>query len=311
MMLQLTLLILKIIGIVLLCLLGLFLLLLCFVLFVPVRYRIQAEWTAEPENRAVQAKITWLLHSVSAVFSYKESKFQQVIRILGIRLNLNKEKADDGREKKRKRKTKQSKRNENSDAEFDFSVEAGSNDGAEKSREIIESPISSEADESASEDEKQSFFSKCREFIEKLTDLFLNFKEKLRALFQKLADAKNNLDYYIEAFEDERNRQVIKLCLSQFGKIFKNIRPRKFRANIHVGMEDPASTGQLLAILGMIYPFFEGGLKVTPEFDEAVLEGSLFLKGRVTSFVLLRAAWRIYFNKDFRRMMRILKKEAV
>ena len=91
-MLQLILLILKIIGIVLLCLLGLFLLVLCLVLFVPVRYRIQAEWTTEPENRVVQAKITWLLHSISATFSYKEGKFQQVIRILGIRLNLNKKK---------------------------------------------------------------------------------------------------------------------------------------------------------------------------------------------------------------------------
>jgi len=162
-----------------------------------------------------------------------------------------------------------------------------------------------------SKEKKQSFHSKCREFIIKLVELFLNIKEKLRALFQALVDAKNNLDYYAKAFQDERNQQVIKLVLYQLNKIFKNIRPRKFRADIHVGMEDPASTGQLLAILSVIYPFFEGGLKVTPEFEEAVLEGNLFMKGRVTSFVLLRAAWKIYFNRDFKRMMRILKKEAV
>ncbi len=303
-MLQLILLILKIIGIVLLCLLGLFLFLLCMILFVPIRYRIWAERTAEPENMAAQAKITWLLHIVSVVFSYEEGKFERSVRIFGIRLNLDKKKTDTEKSKKRLK-----------EPEYELP------ESTEAVKQVENNPVQSNKNRIVSQDEsnprkisqkeKQSFFSKCREFIKKLMDLLFNFKERLTALFKKLAGVKNNLDYYIEAFEDERNQRVIKLCLFQLGKIFKTIKPRKFRAVLHVGLGDPASTGQMLVILGMIYPLFEGGLRVIPEYEEVLLEGTLFLKGRVTSFVFLRAAWKIYFNKNFRRLMRILKKEAV
>ncbi len=309
-MLQLILLILKIIGIVILCLLGLLLFLLCLILFVPVRYRIQAERAEEPEALAARAKITWLMHVLSVVLSYEEGNFTQSIRIFGIRLNLNKKKApakntsntsseaavqevqevQEAQEMKDVKKPEEKERQERTQANRKTKKSEG---GGRKRK------------------ERQSCFSKCQEFLKMLKDLLLNFKKKLTALFQKIVEVKNNIDYYREAFEDERNQQVMKLCLSQLNKILRNIKPKKFRAAFHIGFDDPASTGQLLAILGMIYPFFEGNLAITPEFEEAVLEGKLFLKGRITLFVLLLATWTIYFNKDFRRMMRILKKEAV
>ncbi|HOO27300.1 MAG TPA: DUF2953 domain-containing protein, partial [Lachnospiraceae bacterium] len=87
-------------------------------------------------------------------------------------------------------------------------------------------------------------------------------------------------------------------------------KPQKFRLALHIGMDDPAQTGQALAILGVVYPFFEKGLTVVPEFEKSVFEFDLSVKGRITVFVFLRAAWKIYFNRDFKRMLHILKKEA-
>lgn len=76
------LLILKIIGIVLLALLGIILAVICVALFVPIRYRVNGEIE---EEKVVHVRITWLLHLVSWSADYKNDKFDSCLRILGIR----------------------------------------------------------------------------------------------------------------------------------------------------------------------------------------------------------------------------------
>ena len=76
-MLHILLLILKIIGILLLCLLGLLVLGTVCVLFVPVRYRIEAE-RREGEGEppvAVRVKVTWLLHFINLALRFDGSLF--------------------------------------------------------------------------------------------------------------------------------------------------------------------------------------------------------------------------------------------
>ena len=79
---------LKMIGIVLLSLLGLFLVLLLVVLFVPVRYRIKGYYKDE---FVCHGKITWLLHLVSVSIDY-DKEAVTAIRIFGIDISsfLNK-----------------------------------------------------------------------------------------------------------------------------------------------------------------------------------------------------------------------------
>ena len=76
------LLILKIIGIVLLELLGIILAVICVALFVPIRYRVNGEIE---EEKVVHVRITWLLHLVSWSADYKNDEFDSCLRILGIR----------------------------------------------------------------------------------------------------------------------------------------------------------------------------------------------------------------------------------
>ena len=74
--------ILKIIGIILLVILGLALFLLLTVLLVPVRYRGAGSWHEKPEG---QIKVTWLLHILSVQASYLET-LELSVRIFGIRI---------------------------------------------------------------------------------------------------------------------------------------------------------------------------------------------------------------------------------
>ena len=80
--------ILKILGIILLSILGIFIVLLLMTLFIPVRYRIQGNYKDELKCRG---KVTWLFHLVSVSFIY-EKGISTSVRILGIPLSVFKKK---------------------------------------------------------------------------------------------------------------------------------------------------------------------------------------------------------------------------
>ena len=72
----------KIIGILLLCLLGIVLALILSVLFVPIRYRFH--WEKHPESsHSVSVKLSWLLHILAFSVEYQENA-HYVIRVFGI-----------------------------------------------------------------------------------------------------------------------------------------------------------------------------------------------------------------------------------
>ncbi len=76
-------------------------------------------------------------------------------------------------------------------------------------------------------------------------------------------------------------------------------------------MDDPAATGEILAVWGMLYPVIGGYVDVAGDFERKRLEGHLLLKGKIRFFTFLRVAVKIYFNKDIRKLYKLLKKEAV
>ena len=91
----------------------------------------------------------------------------------------------------------------------------------------------------------------------------------------------------------------------------KSLKPKKFEAAFVVGTDDPASTGEILAVCGMLYPILGPQVNVVGDFERKRLEGHLLLKGKIRFFTFLRVAVKIYFNKDIRKLYKLLKKEAV
>ena len=75
--------ILKIIGIILLCLLGLLFVLLTVVLFVPVRYRIQGE--VKEKETQIHIRASWLCHAMSFLGDYVDGTFDYILKIFGVR----------------------------------------------------------------------------------------------------------------------------------------------------------------------------------------------------------------------------------
>ena len=69
------------------------------------------------------------------------------------------------------------------------------------------------------------------------------------------------------------------------------------------GTGDPASTGQLLGIIGVLYAKTGNFLDIRPNFMEKQLETDIEMKGRIQVFTLLLIALKVYFNQEIKNLI--------
>lgn len=289
------LLILKILGIVLLVLLGILLALLLIVLFVPVRYQGSGyREEGDPVPVHVQLKVTWLLHLVRVSFIYPEEAFLKV-KILFFQILPVKEKKKKASNKKEAdgKKPKTDKKEVGSDVSDTTSDQKISDEG-------------NAADEDGGDDRRTLL-----DFVRKLFSAIRNIKYTIRKIYDKINHIIHNIRYYIKILQTESFKRAFVLCREQLLRLMKIVLPRKVSGTFTIGMEDPAATGQILSIYGILYPLIGDSITVIPDFEKPVMEGSFRFKGKITAFTLIRIAAKIYFDKDLKRVICLFKKEAV
>lgn len=290
------LLILKILGIVLLVLLGILLALLLIVLFVPVRYQGSGyREEGDPVPVHVQLKVTWLLHLVRVSFIYPEEAFLKV-KVLFFQILPAKEKKKYDRAAKKEsdeKKQKTDKKEAGSDVRDTASDQKISDEG-------------NAADEDGGDDRRT-----LSDFVRKLFSAVRNIKYTIRKIYDKINHIIHNIRYYIRILQTESFKRAFVLCREQLLGLMKIVLPRKVSGTFTIGMEDPAATGQILSIYGILYPLIGDSITVVPDFEKPVMEGSFRFKGKITAFTLIRIAAKIYFDKDLKRVIRLFKKEAV
>lgn len=289
------LLILKILGIVLLVLLGILLALLLIVLLVPVRYQGSGyREEGDPVPVHVQLKVTWLLHLVRVSFIYPEEAFLKV-KILFFQILPAKEKKKKASNKKEAdgKKPKTDKKEVGSDVSDTTSDQKISDEG-------------NAADEDGGADRRTLL-----DFVRKLFSAIRNIKYTIRKIYDKINHIIHNIRYYIKILQTESFKRAFVLCREQLLRLMKMVLPRKVSGTFTIGMEDPAATGQILSIYGILYALIGDSITVIPDFEKPVMEGSFRFKGKITAFTLIRIAAKIYFDKDLKRVICLFKKEAV
>ena len=289
------LLILKILGIVLLVLLGILLALLLIVLFVPVRYQGSGyRKEGDPVPVHVQLKVTWLLHLVRVSFIYPEEAFLKV-KVLFFQILPAKEKKKKASNKKEAdgKKLKTDKKEVGYDVSDTASDQKISDEG-------------NAADEDGGDDSRT-----LSDFVRKLFYAIRNIKYTNLKIYDKINHIIHNIRYYIKILQTESFKRAFVLCREQLLRLMKIVLPRKVSGTFTIGMEDPAATGQILSIYGILYPLIGDSITVIPDFEKPVMEGSFRFKGKITAFTLIRIAAKIYFDKDLKRVICLFKKEAV
>lgn len=384
-MLHIILLVLKIIGVVLLCILGLVLLAACCALFVPVRYRIEVTREEDEGNPPVviRAKVTWLLHLVNILVCYPAEVYvrARVFLFTLFRIPEAEKKEKKAGRKKRNGKKKQDKEKDSGDqglsgeeadgslaeetesntggeAAENLAVKAESNAYEETAGNLTGEPVSntggatagSLSEKSACNDNKGSsdnstdetsgdenqkeagteadpeeagglfhrifrkmhaFVSKIKQILEKIQESLKNIQYTIRRFCDKIKSTSDTIKYYCEVLQSDAFRGSWSLCKEQIGVILRVLKPDKFEADLIIGTDDPASTGEILAVYGIMYPWIGQHVRVVGDFERSRIEGQLYLKGKIRAFTFLRIALKVYRNKDIKALIKLFKKEAV
>ena len=271
--------ILKIIGIVLACIVGLVLLLVLLVLLVPIRYR----FSGDGMNADIQAdgKASWLFGLLSASIRFAEKKLLYRVSVAGISLKkgdlLNPEKSVP----------------EETDMEPQI-LKPQKDKKEEKEAAALEVQNKPEP-EAKTEIEKEDLSDRIEHFFERLS-------EKYEGLIKKLEQTEAVLTSKVTG-------RAVKKVKEQLFHILNHIKPKKIAGNINFGLEDPANTAIIYGTIDILaIAMSEGKLIITPEFYQKGISLDMVMQGRILIGYLLVCALRVFFNKDVRRVVRVVRR---
>lgn len=305
-MLHIILLILKIIGITLLCIIGLILLLTLVVLFVPVRYKAALKYN---DDLNLKAKVTWLLHLLSVTVTYPDEKLHFTVKIFGIRIIDNNRPP---RQKKEKKQKEQPKITETLSNENPINENTGSSNIQENETEkATQMPDSSNENPSPTDsiDEEGTPNTKKKSIIQKIKDLIQKIRYTIHNICDKIKKIIHNIEYYIDLWHKKQTQAAYKHIKQEIKRLFLHIRPRKLKGYVEFGMENPETTGKILGGVSMFYALYGNNILIVPNFNEKVMNVDLKLNGRIRFVVLLGIGLRLIRDKNLRRLLKLLKQE--
>ena len=320
-MLYVILLILKIIGIILAAILGLIILLICIVLFTPIRYKLTSNATGNIKDAQALFKVSWLFHLVTARISYQEKVLKWQARIAWIKLG-NQEKHQENQKRKpgkgaRKKifKRKMPSKNyvDETQAESKTSVigekqvksEALLGKETQTKREKAEisdkrTPPQEQKRETnaATQSSKKKPKSK---FKQKFQDIFHKIKYTIKNIYDKIKMINGKKKEVLEFLRVDVHKQALQKLKVEGLKLLKKLMPKKFVADVAVGFDDPSATGYFLAGYSIVFPFLPKRVSIRPDFERAIFDGKAMLKGYVRIVWIVAFVWNMAWNKDVRK----------
>ena len=300
-MIHILLLILKIIGIVLLAALAIILL----ILFFPVTYSVNARF----EKNRVDGRLMagWFFHIIHFVLKFKGDSIIYKLRVFGIPIyssdkkekHGSEEKADDRKKdesNKAARKSETKADNENSDSKYSAIED---NDYRESYRYEAGSDEHVKNDDGQGNTEKKS--GKIWSFVEKIKNALKIISYNVKKLFRNAKEVHTKIDEIKKFIRANSTKEAFNYGKTLVIKLLKHIFPRKIRANIQMGFDEPHITGQMLGYIAMAYGTFginPEHIVIDPYFDKKILQGHIRLRGRFVIGIVIYYALRFYFKKE-------------
>lgn len=283
--------ILKIIGIILASILGILLLMILVVLFCPIRYHVFGTecYNNEGNHSNIIVKVSWLLHLIGLDVSIN-SNISIYLRVLFFKKKL------DGKK--------------NTDIEKSATNDSGTD--ASKNSEIVNNEYTDEENVYSkninninntdnSDDSDDSNDSDNTECIDNNEDVSKKQTKspkekllKLKEIIQKVKDIINN-PIYKEAIIKIKNELI---------NLLKAIIPYKLFLKARFSTGSPDTTGIALGILAMFPIGYQNRWKIEPDFesDNAFIDSSFDIKGKIYFYKVLAIAIRLLIDKNCRKL---------
>lgn len=298
--------ILKIIGILLLCLL----VFVCLMLFAPVGYVCRGVWN--DREKWAGGRISWLFFFLRMKVVWREGEEPGIsLRVLGFPVYHS----DEERWSLLNRKT-----DEDVLEIRDSGKDIKEQDRAPQMIQPSDTEVSPEEHKILPDDildytgdgeelkdieeekyEKPPLRKRVKSFLKRCYNTGKRLYKRLKYILDKTSSFK-------ELLEDEELISAVKRVLGYSKKGIRHFIPKKLSGEIAFGFEDPAQTGQTLAAVSVLMPLFGGSLSVEPDFKRARFEADLTVSGRIYAFHFLKLAWDMFRDKElWRQKERILR----
>lgn len=299
--------ILKIIGIVLLVILGIMLFLLAVLLFVPVRYSVKG---TVDNNITAEGKISWLCSIFRYDFMFQEQDLNGEVRIFGFRPRKKERVSEEELEEEAVPEVKDGVE----EVVSDLVSTAGEEDKSEKN------PIKPEQDQEVDshkgrQNRKSSgknsqpsgknifmrMWDKIKSFMKNIKKFFMSIRKKLTGFKEFVVKVK-------EIVTDTKNQYAVRRLWEELLYLLKHFGFRKIHTELTFVLADPALTGQVLGVLCMVPFLYQYDFHIFPDFESEsfYIRGSYDVKGRIQLIFLLVTAIRLLTDKDIRSFLKKL-----
>lgn len=260
--------VLKIIGIVLAVIIGLIIVIICLVLFVPFKYTV----TAQGENEAIDPKMSvkflgGLLH---LLIGFEGGTLDMKTHLAGIEL----------KKKENSLLTRIAKKIGLAIWELIKEYFFGIVPEKKKKASMKAEPEEEQADDDAPK------------FVKKIRDL----TKKAKNIWEKIKLAK----YVIGAPVTARAWKYLK---QELAGILNHVKPSSMEGEVTFGTGDPASTAETFGIVGWIAALMDERLLIIPDMYNRTVQMDVVIKGRIIVRYVLSFLWRILTHKDIRRVV--------
>ena len=320
------LLILKIIGIIVLSILGLALL----ILFFPIVYVGKVNGNIEEKKITGNIRAGWLFHLLHCRLWIENTEIHYNIRLLGIKIKSSETKEKKKKEKRKNQSEEQSPKNEEEKSQDELKEDSvkktdikqiGTSEN-EKEQEIQNSNLeetdvkNQNKDNIKSEDSKKTTETNNRKKEKKsfITRMQISFKKLKQRIKKIVENKKNSIDEIINQIKTVKQFITSKTTKEAYAygkkmvlKLLKHLAPNRIKGNLYMGFEESYLTGEALGALGMIYGIFNINpkrFKVYPDFENKVFKGDIIFKGHIYLGVVIIYCLKFYFNENIKRIIK-------
>ncbi len=283
---------LKGIGIFLLIVLGILLVVVSVVLFVPIRYQGQGQIT--DNEKEARAQVTWIGKlirvKVDYLFPQKPIISVKVLWIDVLKLLEKKKKRKKKSVSKKKKTTvkeEKSSRTNPLQQQTQQQVDLG---------ETVTEEVNGIPEDASEHSEKVSLKRKMKNIIFKIT-----------SIYDKIIQIKHNIQYYIEVLQEEETKQLLSDAWGAVVQILKSIRPSVFELKAEFGFESPDTTGKAYGAYCTVRPMLGEHVELTPNFEQQMICGTFRMKGKITIFIIVVNVLRVLFDSRLKPLMNKLK----
>ena len=334
------LLILKIIGWILLVILGLILLMMCVVLFTPLKYQVSARCDGDLSSLAAKADFSLFFYLIRGSVRYIEQQLSWEISLAWKKWSsepVQEENIQPAGENTSAAKKLQEDVGIKQDVEEDVGTrqdvekDVGTRQNLEKNAAPVDvkktaakevtvpaadtvstakttsatdtvsnAKTTSGTDTVSQKVTKESVSSKLTAIAEKLKCTCREICDKIKELLRKK-------DIIMDFLTNVTHKAAFEKLLTEGKKLFRRLMPRQFQADIRFGFEDPAVTGKVLAGISMIYPLICEHTEIHPDFCQQILKGNLFMKGKIRAIIFVAMLWNMLLNANVRRTVMDIK----